>query len=72
MTPEQKRRLETAVGFLAGAIACLHALADRAVYWPPDVVWAGLSPPQHLEFGGGLALIMVTLVISVVRRRRRH
>lgn len=64
MASGKSRRLTTAVGFLGGVIACLDALRDDAVLWPPDVVWGHMSHPHRLEFGGGIALIVVTLVLS--------
>jgi hypothetical protein len=69
MTPEKKRRVVTAVGFLSGVLAGLDALRDARVYWPPDVVWEVLRGPQRLELGAGIALIVVTLVTSTLRRR---
>jgi hypothetical protein len=48
-------------------LACLDAVRDAKTLWPPDAVWAALRHPQRLELGGGLALIMVTLIISLVR-----
>jgi len=36
MTPEKQRRLARAVVFLSGLLACLDALRDASVYWPPD------------------------------------
>jgi hypothetical protein len=69
MTPEKKRRVATAVGFLSGVLASLDALRDARIFWPPDVVWEGLRNPQRLELGGGLALVVVTLLISVLQRR---
>ena len=69
MTPEKQQRLATAVGFLSGLLASLDALRDCKVRWPPDAVWEILRGPQRLELGGGIALIVVTLVIWVVRQR---
>jgi hypothetical protein len=69
MTPEKKRRVATAVGFLSGVLACLDALRETRIFWPPDVVWATLRSPQRLELGGGIALIVVTLVTSALQRR---
>ena len=51
--------------------ACLDALRDARIFWPPDVVWEGLRSAQRLELGGGIALMVVTLVTSVVRGRAR-
>jgi hypothetical protein len=69
MTPEKRRRVATAVGFLSGVLASLDALRDARIFWPPDVVWEGLRNPQRLELGCGLALVVVTLLISVLQRR---
>ncbi|HLV85765.1 MAG TPA: hypothetical protein VKV39_02235 [Candidatus Sulfotelmatobacter sp.] len=70
MASDKKRRLTTAVGFLFGLIAAMDALRDAAVVWPPDAAWAQMSHPHRLEFGGGVALIVVTIIISVVGRHR--
>jgi hypothetical protein len=67
MTPEKSRRVATAVGFLSGVLAIMDALRDSRIMWPPDAVWETLQGAQRLEAGGGLALIVVTLVISAVR-----
>ena len=69
MTPEKGVRVATAVGFLSGVLASLDALRDSSILWPPDVVWEALRGPQRLELGGGLALIVVTLLTSVLRGR---
>jgi hypothetical protein len=69
MTPDKKRRVATAVGFLSGVLACLDALRDARILWPPDAVWATLRSPQRLELGAGIALIVVTLVTSALQRR---
>lgn len=67
MTPEKKRRVATAVGFLSGVLACLDALRDARIFWPPDVVWEALRNPQRVELGGGIALIVVTLALTIGR-----
>ena len=69
MTPGKKRRVATAVGFLSGVLASLDALDNARIFWPPDAVWAALQPPQRLELGGGLTLIVVTVLTSALRRR---
>ena len=69
MTPEKTRRVATAVGFLSGVLAGLDALRDSRIFWPPDAVWAALRSPQRLELAGGLALIGVTLLSSVLQPR---
>jgi hypothetical protein len=68
MIPDKKRRVATAVGFLSGVLACLNALRDLGVSWPPDAIWEALRRPQRLELAGGIALIVVSFVTSVVRR----
>jgi hypothetical protein len=68
MTPDKKRRVATAVGFLSGVLACLNALRDLGVSWPPDAIWEALRRPQRLELAGGIALIVVSFVTSVVPR----
>ena len=69
MTPEKKRRVATAVGFLSGMLAVLDALRDARILWPPDALWEALGGPQRLELGAGLALMVVTLIVSIARQR---
>jgi hypothetical protein len=69
MTPEKKRRVATAVGFLFGMLAVLDALRDEQILWPPDALWEALRGPQRLELGAGLALMVVTLIVSIARQR---
>ena len=68
MTAGKERRVANAVGFLAGVLACLDAVRDGGILWPPDVVWQGLRSSQRFELGGGIALIVVTLVTSAWQR----
>jgi hypothetical protein len=68
MTPEKKRRVATAAGFLSGILASLDALRDARIFWPPDAVWEALRNPQRLELGAGIALIVVSIVLAVVRK----
>ena len=70
MTPEKTRRVATAAGFLSGVLASMDALRDAKTFWPPDAVWEALRNPQRLELGGGIALIVVTLVISALPRAK--
>lgn len=67
MTEDKQRRVATAIGFLAGVLASLDALRDAKILWPPDAMWQALQHSQRLELGGGIALIVVTLVITAVR-----
>ena len=69
MTSDKKQRVATAVGFISGLLACLDPLRDLREWWPPDEVWTMLRPAQRLEMAGGIVLMVVALVISVVRRR---
>lgn len=64
MASDKGRRIGTAVGFLAGVIACLDALRDANVTWPPDAAWAQLSHPHRLQFGVGIALVVITFIVS--------
>lgn len=68
MTPDKKRRLSTALGFLSGVLACLDAMRDASVSRPPDAVWAAMNRPHRLEFGGGILVIVVTLIVSIIQR----
>jgi len=69
MTPDKRRRVATAVAFLSGVLASLDALRDAKILWPPGAVWETLPNPQRFELGGGIALIVVTLVIAVAARK---
>ena len=69
MTSDKKSRIATAVGFLAGVLASLDALRDVRILWPLDALWAALRSPQRLEIGGGIALMLVTLLSSVLMRQ---
>jgi hypothetical protein len=60
----------TAAGFLCGLFACLDALRDARVVWPPDAAWAVMTSAHRWEFGCGAALMVVTMIVSVVRQRR--
>ncbi len=63
-------RLGTAAGFLSGVITCLDAVRDAKTTWPLEALWQALSRPKRLELCGGIALIVVTFVISIVRKPR--
>jgi hypothetical protein len=70
MTPEKTRRVATAVGFLSGVLACMDAVRDAGILWPPDALWEVLRSPQRLELGIGIALIIVTFVTSLLPRHQ--
>lgn len=67
---DKARRVVTAAGFLAGMLACLDALRDAKVVWPPDAAWAVMAHTQRLEMGTGIAMIVIALVVSVIRSGR--
>jgi hypothetical protein len=69
MTSEKKRRVAMAGMFLSGMLACLDAVKDARIFWPPDVVWEGLNNPNRLKLGAGIALTVVSFVMSVVQSR---
>jgi hypothetical protein len=69
MTPDKQRRVATAVGFLSGMLAVLDGMRDAKVFWPPDVVWTALRGPQRMEVGGGVALMVIALLASVLLPR---
>lgn len=71
MPLSKEQRITNAVGFLSGLFACMHALRNASASWPPNEVWAELNAPHRLEMGGGIALIVVTLVVSVVKRESK-
>lgn len=66
------RRLGTAAGFLSGVVTCLDSVRDAKATWPPDALWDALSRPHRMELCGGIALIVVTLVMSIVAARRQQ
>jgi len=67
MAADKGKRLVTAIGFLGGLLACLDAVREVKALWPPDALWNALTHPHRLEMGGGLALIVVSLALSVWR-----
>jgi hypothetical protein len=67
MAANRGKRLGTAVGFLGGLLLCLDALRDARVMWPPDALWSSLEHQHRLELGGGIAVILVSLALSVWR-----
>ncbi|MBZ5688258.1 MAG: hypothetical protein LAP86_24845 [Acidobacteriia bacterium] len=69
MQSSRGRRLATAAAFLSGVITCLDALRDAKFFWPPDAVWEALRRPHRLELCGGIALIVVTLVMTIRARK---
>jgi hypothetical protein len=69
MTPEKKKRVTNAVGFLSGVLACLDAVRDARILWPPDELWDGLRHVQRVELGAGIALIVVSIILMSTRKR---
>jgi hypothetical protein len=72
MTTEKKKRLTRAVGFLSGVIASLDAVRDQKNVWPPSDLWEGLGKVQRVELGAGIALIFVSVVLMITRRRPEY
>jgi hypothetical protein len=69
MTSEKKKRVTNAVGFLSGVLACMDAVRETRVFWPPGEFWEGLRHGQRVEFGAGIALIVVSIVLMGMRKR---
>jgi len=69
MTPDKKRRLTNAVGFLSGGLACMGAVREQEIFWPPSDLWAGLRNVQRVELIGGILLIVV-IVVRILQRSR--
>jgi hypothetical protein len=69
MSSSKGRRLATAAGFVSGLLACLDAVRNAMASWPPDALWKTLRRPQKLELCGGLALIVVSLAMSIFRKK---
>ena len=69
MTSEKNKRVASAVGFLSGMLACLDAVRETRIFWPPDEFWEGLQHGQRVEFGAGIALIVVSIVLMTMRKR---
>jgi hypothetical protein len=69
MTPEKKNRVTNAVGFLSGVLACMDAVRDTRIFWPPGELWEGLRRVQRVELGAGIALIVVSIVLMTTRKR---
>ena len=67
MAPDKGWRLGTAIGFLAGLFLCLDAVKDTRALWPPAMLWNALAHPQRLMLGGGIAVIVVSFVLSLAR-----
>jgi hypothetical protein len=69
MTPEKKRRVTNAVGFLSGVLACMDAVRGPRIFWPLGGLWEDLRHLQRVEFGAGGALIVVSMVLMSPRKR---
>jgi hypothetical protein len=70
MPPGKRKRIAPAVLFLFGVLASLKAVADCGTFWPPDVVWASLNNPHRVQLCGGVAMIVVALLIFLVLRKQ--
>jgi len=69
MARSKAQRVTTAIGFLCGVIACLDAVRDMNLAWPPVGLWEALPAPRRFELGAGIALMLVSLMISALRNR---
>ena len=69
MIPEKRNRAISAILFLFGVLASLNALRDAGMMWPPDAVWQALNNPSRLKLCGGIALMLVSLIATAMRRR---
>ncbi len=69
MTSEKKKRVTNAVGFLSGVLACMDAVRETRIFWPLDEFWDGLRHAQRVEFGAGIALIVVSIVLMSMRKQ---
>jgi hypothetical protein len=72
MTAEKKKRVTNAVGFLSGVLACMDAVRDARIFWPPSEFWEGLRHVQRVEFGAGIALIVVSIVLVGTQKRTEY
>lgn len=70
MPPEKRKRIAPAVLFLFGVLASLKAVSDSGTFWPPDVVWASLSNPHRLQLCGGVAMMVVAVVIVAMKKKQ--
>jgi hypothetical protein len=69
MDTDKKTRVANAVGFVSGVIASMDAIRDQRTLWPPAALWDALRHGQRLELAAGVALIVVTLVLAIARKR---
>jgi hypothetical protein len=70
ISQEKKKRVTNAVGFLSGVLACLDAVRDARIFWPPDELWDGLRHVQRVELGAGIALIVVSTILMGAQKRK--
>ena len=69
MTPEKKKRVTRAVGFVSGVISSLDAVRDQRILWPPSELWESLRSVQRVELSAGIALIVASLAPVITRKR---
>ena len=65
MTPEKKRRVTRALGFVSGVIASMDAIRDQKVLWPPSELWEALRNVQRVELAAGVVLILASVLLNV-------
>lgn len=68
MSERKNLRILAAVGFLAGVLACLDAVRDARVLWPPEALWNVLQHRHHLELGAGIAVILIAILTNILGR----
>jgi|HubBroStandDraft_6_1064221.scaffolds.fasta_scaffold67890_3 hypothetical protein len=68
MTPEKKKRVTRALGFVSGVIASMDAIRDQKVLWPPSELWEALRNVQRVELAAGVVLILVSLLMTARRK----
>lgn len=68
MASPKGRRAASAVLFLFGVLASAKALTDATVAWPPSTVWSQLRNPHKFQLCGGIAVILVSLIMFFLRR----
>ena len=50
-------------------LASTDAIRETRIFWPPDEFWDGLRQAQRVEFGAGIALFVVSIILMSMRKR---
>jgi len=72
MTPAKRRNPATAIVFLFGVLACLRAVGQAGIAWPPEALWHALRTPFRLQLVAGLVMILAALIFMLVRQGGRQ